>query len=222
MKTNLKYSGKHLLGQESKTNLDVMYKILKSGYLKPGAQVGEQGVHGFYNEEGMNFIFLMFFDIGMGKNMLKIKKKNKLLRTCRKPNYLLTPELLLDRNSYLNLGWYGVKNNNSIKIKGKEIKNINQKVTELRNIIKKKKINSMYTNEFLIKKKINLKKYLKEITIFLREKPKIPEYLVYYKEEQILYNKIIDILKNKYPNVEVYVKKFYKKKNHCITRKLKL
>ena len=75
MKTNLKYSGKHLLGQESKTNLDVMYKILKSGYLKPGAQVGEQGVHGFYNEEGMNFIFLMFFDIGMGKNMLKIKKK---------------------------------------------------------------------------------------------------------------------------------------------------
>ena len=153
MKTNLKYSGKHLLGQESKTNLDVMYKILKSGYLKPGAQVGEQGVHGFYNEEGMNFIFLMFFDIGMGKNMLKIKKKNKLLRTCRKPNYLLTPELLLDRNSYLNLGWYGVKNNNSIKIKGKEIKNINQKVTELRNIIKKKKINSMYTNEFLIKKK---------------------------------------------------------------------
>ena len=203
-KTNLKYSRKHLLGHESKTNLDVMYKILKSGYLKPGIQVGEQGVYGLYGyEEGMDFIFLMFFDIGMSKNMFK--NKNKFSRTCKKPNYLLTPELLLDRISYLNLDWYGDKNNNSIKIKGKEIKNINQKVTELRNIIKKK---------------INLKKYLKEITIFLRENPKNLEYLVYYKEEQILYNKIIDILKNKYPNTKVYVKKYYKKKNHCITRKL--
>ena len=39
-----------------------MYKILKNGYLKPGSQVGQQGVHGLYDEgEGMDFIFLMRF-----------------------------------------------------------------------------------------------------------------------------------------------------------------
>ena len=202
MKMVKKYTKKHLLGHESLKTLEVMYKILKEGYLKPRIQ---EGVHGLNTGEGMEFIFLMFFDIGQRKNI----KKSKILRTCMKPNYLLNPELLLDGITYLNKDWYGGKINNSIKIDGKKIDNIDKKVKELRKIITSNKNYLIYTHEFLIKKKINLKKYLKKIVI------------TDLGVEKELYDKIIDILKKKYPNTEVYVKKFYEKKKHCITRKLK-
>lgn len=203
MKSVKKYTKKHLLGHRSLVSLKVMYKILKEGYLKPGVQ---QGKYGLKDEEGMEFIFLMFFDIGLRNNL----KKNKLLRTCMKPNYLLNPELLLDGINYLNKDWYGGKNNNSIKINGKKIDNIDKKVKELRRTITSNKNFGIHTHEFLIKKKINLKKYLKKIVI------------TDLGREKELYDKIINILKKKYPNTEVYVKKFYEEKKHCITRKLKI
>lgn len=203
VKKTKKYTKKHLLGHESVKSLKVMYKILKEGYLKPGIQ---EGTYGLIPGEGMEFIFLMFFDIGLRNNF----KKNKLLRTCMKPNYLLNPELLLDGINYLNKDWYGGKINNSIKIEGKKIDNIDKKVKELRKIITSNKKFLMFTHEFLIKKKINLKKYLKKIVITDLDKDKE------------LYDKIIDILKKEYPTTDVYVKKFYEKKKHCITRKLKI
>ena len=203
-KNTKKYTKKHLLGHESVKSLEVMYKILKEAYLKPGIQTG---THGLYPGKGMEFIFLMFFDIGYKSSLIK---KDKFLRTCMKPNYLLNPEVLLDGITYLNKDWYGVKRNNSIKIDGKKINNIDKKVKELRKIITSNKNFLIYTHEFLIKKKINLKKYLKKIVITDLGKDKE------------LYDKIIDLLKKEYPNTDVYVKKFYEKKKHCITRKLKI
>lgn len=213
MKSTTKYTKKHLLGHKSVLSLKTMYKILKEGYLKPGSQVGQEGLWG-QEEVGMDFIFLMFFDIGYGRLMQKTLKKDKFLKTCDKPNYLFNPELLLDRITYLNMNWRGNKHTNSIKINGKKIDNIDKKVKELRKIItSNKNFMVMFTHEFLIKKKINLKKYLKKIVITDLGKN---------KKEKEFYNKIIDILKKNYPNTEVYTKTFYEKKEHCITRKLKI
>ena len=61
MKSTKKYTKKHLLGHKSVLSLKVMYKILKDGYLKPGSQVGQDGLWG---QDGMDFIFLMFYDMG--------------------------------------------------------------------------------------------------------------------------------------------------------------
>ena len=215
MKSTTKYTKKHLLGHKSVLSLKTMYKILKEGYLKPGSQVGQEGLWG-QEEVGMDFIFLMFFDIGYGRLMQKTLKKDKLLKTCDKPNYLFNPELLLDRITYLNMNWKGKKHTNSIKINGKKIDNIDNKIKELRKIITNdKKYSMFFTHEFFIKKKINLKKFLKKIVITDLGKNK-------NKNEKELYNKIIDILKNKYTNTEIYTKTFYEKKEHCITRKLKI
>ena len=148
--------------------------------------------------------------------MQKILKKDKLLKTCDKPNYLFNPELLLDKITYLNMNWRGKKHTNSIKINGKKIDNINKKVKELRKIITNdKNLLFPFTHEFLIEKKINLKKYLKKIVITdFGENEN--------KKEKEFYNKIIDILKKNYPNTEVYIQTLYDKKEHCITRKLKI
>ena len=151
--------------------------ILKDGYLRTSKQTKNIKMYG--QEQGSSYIYL------------RLDKKNDY------GNFILDENLLLKNNFYLKTGGTGEadtkKSNlhkgidyNKINLK-KLIHNFNQIVN---NYLKKNSQNQfpipiMMSNEILVTKKINLKKYLIQINLSKYDK------------------KIIDYVEKNYPNTKI-------------------
>jgi hypothetical protein len=162
-----------LLGHQTSVSITNLYKILQSGYLKSGKEVGKRRLIG--DQPFSKYIFLT----------LLIPRELQNL-----PHFELSIDLLLDNISYLDLGWNGEPSSDAIKVKGSKMNK-----TQLNKIIKDY-INDMkeegdYSHEILVENKINLKKYLKAI--------RIDNCMKKYKTCK----KLLKLLKNKYPNVKI-------------------
>lgn len=164
------------LGHHTTPNVTNMYKILQSGYLKPGAETGKARLYGKQN--GLSkYIYLKFFDITGGI-----------------PHFELDVDLLLDNFSYLNYGWAANPEDYDRNIDGH---NINK--TEMLKIIKnyrnklKENRSPYFDHEILLTENIDLVKYLRRVTLSKR-----------YMEYDT-FDKLIRLLERKYPNVEVRI-----------------
>ncbi len=156
------------------TDENYILKILKDGYLRSSKWTKNVRMYGW--EEGSKYIYL------------RLDKRGDY------GNLVLDDNLLLENNFYLNTGW-NVEPKEKEKIKGidlteKSLKRILEKFNKsVDNFIKERKKQLGYvlcmTNEILLTKKINLKKYLKKIKISK-----------YNKE-------IVDYCKKNYPDVVV-------------------
>jgi hypothetical protein len=128
-------------------------------------------------ENPSKYIYLMFYDI-----------------TCGIPHLELDNNLLLENISHLNLGWNGGPSKNSINIDGSKItkKELKEILKKYRNNVKNK--NDTY-HEILVEEDIDLVKYLRKLTLFKSDKDK----KTYYK--------LLQLMKRKYPNVEIIMYK---------------
>lgn len=151
--------------------------ILKDGYLRSSYQTKNVKMYG--QHQGSRYIYL------------RLDKKNDY------GNFILDENLLLENNFYLKIGWTGEAdtekknmyksenyNKNSLK---KIIQQFNQMVN---NYLKNNSQNQfpiplMMSNEILVKKKINLKKYLIQINLSKCD------------------TKIIDYVEKNYPNTKI-------------------
>jgi hypothetical protein len=154
---------------------------LKDGYLRSSYQTGNIKMYG--QSKGSYYIYL------------RLEKKNDY------GNFILDENLLLENNFYLKTGWTGEAdtdksniyksddfNKNTLK---KLIQKFNQMVNNYLNKNSQKEfpIPLMMSNEILVKKKINLKKYLIQINLSKCDK------------------KIIDYVEKNYPNTKINCKK---------------
>lgn len=151
--------------------------ILKDGYLRSSYKTKNIKMYG--QPKGSHYIYL------------RLGKKNDY------GNFILDENLLLENNFHLKTGWTGEAytnksnmyksddyNKNSLK---KLIQKFNQIIN---NYLKKNSKNEfpiplMMSNEILVKKKINLKKYLIQINLSKCDK------------------KIIDYVEKNYPNTKI-------------------
>ena len=182
-----------LLGHQTSTNIKNIYKIMKSGYLKSGIKTGVIRMWGWENPS--KYIYLMFYDVAR-----------------MTPHLELDSNLLLENISYLNNGWSGEPHKKSIRIDGSKInkKELKEILTKYRNDVKNQKIYNNYKNlplfhEILLEKDIDLVKYLRKLTLFNDVKGK----KTYYK--------LLELMKKKYPKVEIIMfkpKKIVKNKEN--------
>ena len=168
-----------LLGHQTNPHIKNIYKILKSGYLKPGIKTGIVRMWGWKNPS--KYIYLMFYDITRGIM----------------PHLELDSNLLLENIAYLNNSWGGEPHKNSIRIDGSKLnkKQLKEILTKYRNYQKK---DGMSEHEILLKNDIDLVKYLRKITLFNKDKGT----KTYYK--------LLELMKTKYPKVEIIM---FKPKN---------
>lgn len=152
---------------------DILH-ILKDGYLRSSKQTKNVKMYG--QEQGSQYVYL------------RLCKRNDY------GNFVLDENLLLENNFYLKTGWSGeAKTDKSNMYKGdnyskNSLKKIIKKFNQTVNIFYKKKpylLPIMMTNEILIKKKINLKKYLIQINLSKCDK------------------KIIDYVEKNYPKTKI-------------------
>ncbi len=135
------------------TDENNIYKILNDGTLKSSLKTKNVRLYG--NKEGSKYIYL------------RLGKKNDYA------NIYLDPKLLLENVFYLQTGWHAIPITE--KIDGKNLtendlidllKKFNNRVNYY---IKQNKENKGFiqqmSNEILLEKNVNLKKYLKKINI---------------------------------------------------------
>ncbi len=155
------------------TDENYIYNILNDGFLKSSNKT--KNVRLFGKKEGSPYIYL------------RIGKRSDYA------NIYLDYKLLLENVFYLQTGWSAIPSTE--KIDGRKLtqeqliellKNFNNKVNYY---IKKNKQNKAFmiqmSNEIIIEKNINLKKYLKKVNISKYDK------------------KISDLIDNKYNNVQL-------------------
>ena len=156
------------------TDNDKIITILQQGKLKPSSKTGN--VRMFGQSQGSPYIFL------------RLNTKNDF------SNFYIDHELLLENKFYLQTGWYAEPINNKIdgtKINSKKLKDLLNKFRiEVNKFIKSQKTNKipMMSNEILVKKNIDLHKYLKKIIIDRNDKNLVS---------------ILEILKQKYPETKI-------------------
>lgn len=152
----------------------ILYKILTDGFLKSSSKTKNVQLYGI--EKGSPYIFL---------KMAKIKSIGGTV-------LILDEKLLLEHIFYLHIGWNAEVDKNEKKYIGKELSS-----SELAKILNKFKkdiqkeelLNSVMSNEILVKNNISLKKFLLEIKInkkYIDENPKL-----------------LDYIKTNYPNVKL-------------------
>lgn len=158
------------------TSEELIYMILKEGYLRSSKETGKIRMYG--REEGSEYIYL------------RLGKKNDY------GNLILDENLLLENNFYLKTGWTGEAYTDGLINKGKDYnkRTLKKKLQEfnksVNNYLKKTSKNEypipiMMSNEILIRKKINLKKYLIQINLSKNDK------------------KIIEYVEKNYPNTKI-------------------
>jgi hypothetical protein len=164
-----------LLGHQTDTSISNLYKILKSGYLKSGKEVGKRRLIGNdLNEPLSEYIFLTLLIPGYLQVL---------------PHFELNTNLLLDNVSYLSTGWNAKPTKVSVKINGSVINN--KQLTKILNTYLKYMKDYYYNHEILVENKIDLKKYLKTI--------RIDNCMKKYKT----CTKILNLLKKEYPDVKI-------------------
>lgn len=151
--------------------------ILKDGHLRTSKQTKNIKMYG--REEGSSYIYL------------RLDKKSDY------GTFILDENLLLENNFYLKTGWSGeaeIEKSNlhkGVDYNKNKLKKLIQKFNQIvNNYLKKNSQNPypiplMMSNEILVKKKINLKKYLIEINLSKCDK------------------KIIDYVEKNYPNTKI-------------------
>jgi len=151
--------------------------ILKDGYLRSSYQTKNIKMYG--QPEGSRYIYL------------RLNKKKDY------GTFILDENLLLENNFYLKTGWSGEAYTEKINMyKGNDynknsLKKLIQKFNQIvNNYFKKKSQNEfpippLMSNEILVKKKINLKKYLIQINLSKCDK------------------KIIDYVEKNYSNTKI-------------------
>lgn len=141
-----------LLGHQTNPNITNIYKIMQSGYLKPGSKTGVVRMWGW--DKPTKYIYLMFFDIAGGL-----------------PHFELDSNLLLDNIAWLNKSWSSVPSKNAIKVDGSKI-NSTQLQKILRKYRKSLSTDNSSVHEILLEKDIDLVKYLQKIRLVRNDKSK--------------------------------------------------
>ena len=165
-----------LLGHQTDPSITNMYKILKNGYLKSGKETGVVRMWGW--NKPSKYVYLTI-----------VKLENKPY------HFALDSELVLQNVAYLNQGWSGEPTKNSIKIIGNKLNK-----TKLNNILNKyskaaRKTGSPHSHEILVERQISLQKYLRKIQLFAHG----------IKKAEKTYRKLVDLMKKKYPKVEIVI-----------------
>lgn len=158
-------------------SLTNIYRILQSGYLKPGIRTGKVRLYG--QETPSKYIYTM---VGDERNPLYEHK-----------SFHLDISFLLDNVSYLNTGWRGKPMKNSIKLTGKmDYKELNGILNNI-----KKATDPRMSHEILSTKDIDLKKYLRVLVL---DKQRIAN-------AKKTYQKILTMLDKKYPKTKLILRK---------------
>lgn len=139
-----------------------LYKILQSGYLRPGIKTGNVKLYG--NKKHLSpYIYLAFYTYI--------------------PHFTFDPKLLLDNNFYLVKGGWSRFPNKTKRILGSSL---TEKELDKKLILFTKGLhtnNSPMNNEIILEKDISLVKYLQKITLQLKKKiyKKLQKHIKNYK-----------------------------------------
>jgi hypothetical protein len=167
-----------MLSHSTDPKLTNIYRILQSGYLKPGIRTG---VSRMYGSELSKYIYTMIMD-------------NKYLIP-RYSTFRLDKYLLLDNISYMHASWGGEPGEDSFRVDSKTSK---KELNKFLKQIKKEgdKYRDPLKHEILSTQDIDLKKYLRVLKLNKKEIPKAKK----------TYQKIMKMMEKKYPDVKVILK----------------
>lgn len=170
-----------MLGHLTNSNLTNIYKILQNGYLKSGKESGTTRMFGIHNKPS-KYIYMMF---------AHTSKNNRVITY----NFELDTSLLVEKKqkSYLNIGWLGKPSKNAICIDHKS----NLQLDKLLDDFSSKLPDSAFSHEILLERQVNLKKYLRKITIYSES----------ITRARHTYNKFITLLEKEYPDVVLVIHK---------------
>jgi hypothetical protein len=154
---------KHSSASSSKiyknTNKTIIRTILEDGFLRNANTTKNSKMTGNINESN--------YDKNAGKTIYF--EINLIGKRQSHPTFILDISLLMEQIFWLNIGWQAGITDNSIKINPKNItkENLTNILTEFQNEViedhKKTKIpgfKNLFTNEVLVKKPVDLHKYL--------------------------------------------------------------
>ena len=153
-----------------------LYKILQSGYLRPGIKTGNEKLYSGNKKHLSPYIYLAFYTYT--------------------PHFTFDPKLLLDNNFYLVKGGWSRFPNKTKRILGSSL---TEKELYKKLILFTKGLhtnNSPMNNEIILEKDISLVKYLQKIRFYKKDIQKAPK----------TYKKLQELIKKKYPNVHVSIK----------------
>ena len=160
----------------SKNVTDSLYKIIKSGYIKPSIKSKNIGLFG--DKVGSKYIFLSYYS---KKNKKYFSKKGGPVRFFINPFYL--------KKIYYNLEWYGKTKNKSVEVNTDNLHNIEKEIVG--KLSKKSELDDtdiLMSHEILTKKDINVKKAIMKIEI--------------NKDIEDVDN-IIKLFSEKFPNIKI-------------------
>ena len=126
-----------------------LYKILQSGYLRPGIKTRNVKMYGT-KKDPSPYIYLAFYT--------------------HTPHFTLDPKLLLDNNFYLVKGGWSRFPNKNKRIHGSTLteKELDKKLIQFQKGLGTE--NSPDNNEIILEKDISLVKYLQKITLTIKKK----------------------------------------------------